>query len=187
MASAVQFSAAFLAAFAKTLGIEGKYSNNPLDRGGETMWGITVALARFYGYVGAMKDMPVEFARYVYFKEFWEKLRCESIAALSIPIAEEVFDTAVNVGGPAEAKTLQRVLNALNRNQKDYADFAVDGVIGEKETIPALKKFLQLRGKQGESVVVKLLNCLQGAYYIGICEARHDQEEFLFGWAAGRL
>ena len=36
---------------------EGGYSNNPNDSGGETMWGITAAVAREVGYTGAMKDM----------------------------------------------------------------------------------------------------------------------------------
>ena len=34
----------FEKAFSHTLGLEGKYSNNPNDTGGETMWGITKAL-----------------------------------------------------------------------------------------------------------------------------------------------
>lgn len=34
----------FEKAFTHTLGLEGKYSNNPHDTGGETMWGITKAL-----------------------------------------------------------------------------------------------------------------------------------------------
>lgn len=42
----------FEKAFTHTLGIEGSYSNNPNDTGGETMWGITKALAVHYGYSG---------------------------------------------------------------------------------------------------------------------------------------
>ena len=40
----------FEKAFTHTLGLEGKYSNNPNDTGGETMWGITKALTIRYGY-----------------------------------------------------------------------------------------------------------------------------------------
>ena len=42
----------------RLIGREGAYSNHPSDRGGETMWGMTIAVARRYGYRGAMRDMP---------------------------------------------------------------------------------------------------------------------------------
>ena len=35
---------------------EGRYVNHPADRGGATCWGITEAVARAEGYVGAMRD-----------------------------------------------------------------------------------------------------------------------------------
>ena len=34
---------------------EGGYVNNPNDKGGETCWGITVAVARANGYAGPMR------------------------------------------------------------------------------------------------------------------------------------
>ena len=43
-----------------TIGREGGYSNHPADRGGETIWGITAAVARRNGYAGAMRSMPRE-------------------------------------------------------------------------------------------------------------------------------
>ena len=43
--------------------IEGGYSNDPQDPGGETMYGITARLARAYGYTGAMRDLPLIFAQ----------------------------------------------------------------------------------------------------------------------------
>ena len=55
--------AAFDKAFDHTVGKEGGYSNHPSDRGGETMWGITIAVARDYGYSGNMREMPVETAK----------------------------------------------------------------------------------------------------------------------------
>lgn len=42
------------------LSIEGGYSNNPDDRGGETNWGITKATARANGYQGEMKALSRE-------------------------------------------------------------------------------------------------------------------------------
>lgn len=36
---------------------EGGYVNNPNDPGGETMWGVTKAVARQYGYTGSMRQL----------------------------------------------------------------------------------------------------------------------------------
>lgn len=47
----------FDTAFDRLLGNEGGYVNNPADPGGETNWGVTVAVARASGYTGAMRDM----------------------------------------------------------------------------------------------------------------------------------
>src|SRR3546814_14165144 len=41
-----------------TIGKEGRYSNHPADRGGETMWGITERVARRHGYTRPMRSLP---------------------------------------------------------------------------------------------------------------------------------
>jgi lysozyme family protein len=38
--------------FEKLIDVEGGYTNNPDDSGGETMWGVTIAVARRNGYTG---------------------------------------------------------------------------------------------------------------------------------------
>src|SRR5690625_7094483 len=38
--------------------VEGAYSNNPADKGGETMYGITVSVAGANGYSGPMDNTP---------------------------------------------------------------------------------------------------------------------------------
>lgn len=165
---------------------EGGYVNDPDDHGGETNWGVTVAVARAYGYVGPMKDMPRTVAYHIYSKLYWDVLHLDAIEALSPRLAEELADTGVNMGVARAAEFLQRCLNALNNQQKDYKDMPVDGKIGKK-TLEVLQKYMAKRGVRGELVLFRALNCLQGAKYITLAETRQTDEKFLFGWLLNRV
>ncbi|HBC3620727.1 hypothetical protein KTI28_19305, partial [Acinetobacter baumannii] len=43
------------------------------------------------------------------------------------------------------------------------------------------------RGKEGEKVLVRVLNIMQGQRYIEICERNPSQEQFFYGWIANRV
>lgn len=176
----------FELAFAKVLGIEGGYTNDAKDSGGATNFGITEATAREHGYTGDMRDLPLELAQRIYRVDFWDKLQLDAVAGMSWPIALELFDTGVNTGVGAAGRYLQRALNALNREQADYPDVEVDGAPGAK-TVEALRAYLAKRGTAGEMVMLKALNCLQGAGYIELAERRSKDEAFLFGWLSNRV
>lgn len=94
-------------AFVELLGHEGGYSNNPADPGGETMWGITFRVARANGYLGPMKDMPVDVAKAIYKKLYWNAVRADELPP---GIRYLVFDAAVNSGVTQSIKWLQRCL-----------------------------------------------------------------------------
>ena len=177
---------AFERAFKKLLGIEGGYSDHPADSGGATRWGVTEFLARRYGYHGEMRHYPIEQARHVYEKEFWDRFRLEEVAAMSWPIADEMFDTEVNTPPGTSVVFLQRSLNALNRGQSDYPDVKVDGRMGPA-SLAALRAFLAARFSMGETVLLRALNCLQGSYYIELAERRQKDEAFVSGWFANRV
>lgn len=168
------------------IGREGSYANHASDKGGETMWGITAAVARKCGYQGRMIDMPRAVAATIYRKQYFIDPGYDKVYALSQRIAEELFDTGVNMGTSLPGPWLQRVLNVLNRQGADYADIAVDGQIGPG-TVGALRSYLNKRGADGEKIILRLLNCLQGARYIEITEAREKNEDFANGWALNRL
>jgi len=68
------------------------------------------------------------------------------------------------MGPTVAAQFLQRALNGLNNQGKDFADLLVDGSAGQK-TRDALAVFLKKRGKEGERRL--LLNALQGERYMG--------------------
>lgn len=165
---------------------EGGYSNNPNDAGGATCWGITEAVARQNGYAGDMKALPREFAHALYERRYVVGPGFAPIIRLSEKIAEEMVDSGVNMGPSIPSTWLQRILNGLNRQGKDYPDIAVDGKVGPS-TIKALDCLLCARSYEGELAVLRLLNCLQGARYLEITEARAANEEFLFGWLMNRV
>jgi lysozyme family protein len=105
--------------------------------------------------------------------KFWDYLKLDQIN--NQKIANELFDTSVNMGQGIAALFLQRTLNVSNRNGKDYAELQIDGNIG-----PITINTLNNHPRQEQ--VLKLLNTLQGARYIGICEANPSQEIFLTSW-----
>lgn len=169
-----------------TLGVEGGFSNDAADSGGATRFGITEVVAREFGYKGEMSALPIEFAQQVYRAKYWDLLHLDLVAALSERVAIELFDTAVNTGVAFAGKSFQRALNALNREQADYVDVAVDGLIGPA-TIRSLRAFLSKRGGEGELVLFTALNCLQGSFYIELAERRAKDEKFLYGWLKNRV
>lgn len=168
------------------IGREGGYANHPSDRGGETMWGITAAVARAHGYSGPMADMPRDIAVEIYLQKYVITPGFGRIHAVSPRLAEELVDTGVNMGQTVAATWLQRWLTAFNRQGRDYPDLVADGVIGAK-TVDALKAYLANRGQHGEAVLLAALNCSQGQRYLELAEARGANEDFLFGWLDHRV
>ncbi|WP_454694039.1 glycosyl hydrolase 108 family protein [Achromobacter aegrifaciens] len=90
-------------AFDRLIGHEGGYSNHPDDPGGETMWGVTIAVARANGYAGPMRSLPRDVAKAIYRAHYWDEVKADS---LPFPVAFQVFDAAVNHGTGQAAKRL---------------------------------------------------------------------------------
>lgn len=118
----------FDTAFTKLLGHEGGYSNNKNDPGGETMWGVTKRVAVANGYTGNMRNLPVEKAKEIYKKDYWDAVQAD---ILPDEIRYTIFDAAVNSGPVQAIKWLQMTLgvepvgvfgpktrNALMQNMK---------------------------------------------------------------------
>ena len=166
---------------------EGGFVSHPADRGGPTKYGITEAVARAHGFAGGMRDLPRDEAAAIYKRLYWLRPRFDQVAKRSGMIAAELFDTGVNMGPSVAATFLQRALSALNRDRKDYGDLVPDGRIGPA-TLAALDTFLELSGKSnGETVMLRALDALQGERYIRLAERRPANEAFLYGWLANRI
>ncbi|MGE4431900.1 MAG: glycoside hydrolase family 108 protein [Sphingobium sp.] len=166
---------------AEILRAEGGYVNDSRDAGGETNFGITIAVARANGFQGAMRDLPRSLAIEIYRRQYVIAPGFDRIAIIAPLIGAELVDTGVNMGPTVAAKFLQRALNGLNNQGKDFADLIVDGAAGQK-TRDALTAFIRKRGGEGERRLLALLNALQGERYLSLCEGRSENEAFLYGW-----
>lgn len=171
--------------------LEAGYVNNPKDRGGETNHGITYALANEpknlailksrFNWDGKMVNLTKEMAYYLYDNEFWVKLYLDRIFQHYPLVADKIFEMGINTGRGKVATSLQRILNAANRNERDFKDLKVDGSIGPA-TYEALKGFVRKRGNRGELQLLMGLTSCQGYHYLEITENRPDNEEFFVGW-----
>lgn len=103
-------------AFERLIGHEGGYSNNPMDPGGETMFGVTQRVARANGYTGDMRSLTLDKAKQIARAEYWDAVSADKLPAW---LRFDVFDGAYNSGNKQAAKWLQRAVGAVD-----------DGVIG---------------------------------------------------------
>lgn len=170
----------------KIIATEGGYSNHASDAGGETRFGITHLVARRYGYRGDMKLLPLSLAKQIYKERYWNALNLSRIERVAPSIVEELLDTGVNQGVGRAAEYLQMALNAFNGQERDYMDVVVDGDIGP-QTLAALRQFIERRGYDGEVVLLRALNVLQGSFYLQLSQRRKSDEDFVYGWIKNRV
>ena len=111
-------------AFHQLLGHEGGYVDHPADPGGATCWGVTERVARANGYTGPVKSLPVDVAKAIYKRDYWDAVRADEVPDA---IRYSLFDGAVNSGVKQSVKWLQRALGVTD-----------DGVLGP-QTLQAAK------------------------------------------------
>lgn len=183
--------ASFNQALKALLDIEGKYSDDSVDVGGETYCGIS---RRYHpdwsGWIiiDARRSDPLfpacleqegtlhlniqSFYKYRYWDFFWGD------AMPSSRLAQRMLNIAVNLGYMRAVTYLQRALNVLNRNTVLYMDILVDGVYGPK-THNALKQYLQ---KNAVTYLLKSILIQQGMHYLDYMKRSPEQEKYARGW-----
>jgi len=171
----------------EVLEVEGEqYTDDPADSGGPTKWGWTEKALREMGWMGEVRDLDRETAFNLYYRRFIVKSGYQGILTVCPRVAAELVDTAVNMGESHAGRFLQMALNALNDGEKHYPDIAEDGVVG-RTTQKTLEKYLDARGYGGEVVLLRALNCLQGARYIELSIKYPKNERFAYGWLLNRV
>jgi lysozyme family protein len=144
--------------------VEQGYVNDPDDYGGETRYGIS---KRQYPALD-IKALTVDQAKKIYKRDYWDKLSLDRIHDQAV--AEEILDTAVNMGWSTAGLFVQESINLLTES-----NLAVDGAIGER-TIAAVNSC------KSPGALIKVLNGLQLGTYIRIVRNDPSQRKFFRGW-----
>lgn len=182
----------FEKAFEITMGHEGTYSDDVDDVGGETYRGISrrynpnwngwilideykksdFSVDEWFRIKGdEMNNLVFNFYKDRYWNPWWgDEIDDQSIA-------NEMFDTSVNMGVGRAVKFLQKGLNCLNRNGILYLDIVEDGAFGNN----TFQAYNSLPAKD-LPVLCKIMNVLQGMHYINYMTKSPTQEKFARGW-----
>ncbi len=182
--------------FRIVLNVEGGYSNNPDDRGGETNLGVTegtLRSAQAKGWVSkdiTIKTLKTEHARIIYKKGYWDPIRGD---LLPEPLDLILFDCAINHGPGGAVKLLQEALNSILVG----TPLVVDGALGPK-TFAALVELLEIDKRLTDEnpnvephflvrdlCVDVLMNRTE--LFDWLVDRNESQQKFLRGWIHQRV
>lgn len=138
------------------LRMEGGYSNDPNDSGGETNFGIS---KRAYPNLD-IKNLTVDKAKEIYMNDYWNPCHCDELAS---EFAIATFDAAVNEGVKPAIRMLQIAL-----------DVDVDCIIGSNTVTATFKATPRM--------VLKLF-ALRIQHYYRIIVANPSDRVFDLNWA----
>lgn len=167
--------------------VEGIYSDDPDDAGGETYSGISrrsnpdwegwalIDRAKSNGTELNKNFLTIDgislfdLVKYFYKKNYWDILNLDKLSNRRIAI--KIFDISVNMGTKRAAIMTQNCLNICGEKGTFYQ---VDGIIGNK-TIAAINSV-------DSNILLKLLTISQGNLYMRIVSSNPSQQKFLNGW-----
>lgn len=192
------YSSRYAAAAKRLLVTEGGYVDDPKDHGGATKLGISL---RFLAAEGAfdrdgdgLADFDLDMdgdidgrdiraltrgdALYLYYTCFWARFGCETFPR---PLGEMLFDQAVNGGGLAAKKILQRAINACVRKSGNVVGLlTIDGRLGPA-TQAKLAWVLERPSLGMPALIVEFREEVETRYRL-IADENPSQKRFLQGW-----
>lgn len=156
------YSDTFSRAFAELVLLEGDYSNDKYDNGGETRFGIS---KRIYSNLD-IKSLTIEKAKDIYYKDYWSAYNYDKI--YHSEVASKIFHTTVNTGAKQSHIILQRALRSVGMR------IVEDGIFGS-ETLKAVNK------APSKPLLAALRSELAGFYRL-IITKNPSQIKFQKGW-----
>lgn len=147
----------FEQAFKLVIENEGGFSDDVIDSGGKTRFGIS---QKAYPNED-IQNLTLERAKFLYKRDYWDAIKGDSIYSQNI--AESIFDFAVNSGVKTSSKLAQKIIGTT-----------VDGIIGAN-TIAMLNSF-------NEEKFIPLFTIEKIKRYRDICLKDPKQKKFFFGW-----
>lgn len=169
------------AIIAAVFAVEGGFVDHPNDPGGATNFGVTERVARKHGFDSDMRELPREKAFEIYRKDYIERPGFMPLVEIDPAVAEEVIDTAVNMGPVRPSRYFQRAVNEVCGSS-----LAVDGRIG-----PAtVSVWRNCRFALGAPACVRVLDSLdrqQEAEYDRLVRVNPRLKVFRRGWQNHRI
>lgn len=161
--------------------VEGGYVDHPNDPGGATNMGITERVARQNGFTGDMRDLSKAAAFEIYQRQYIEAPGYLPLVEIDAAVAEEVIDTAVNMGPRRPSRYFQRAVNGVCGTR-----LKVDGAIGPT----TVKAWRDCRSNLGASSCKAMLDSLDGqqeAEYDRLVRVNPRLRVFRRGWQNHRI
>lgn len=161
--------------------VEGGFVDHPNDPGGATNFGITERVAREHGFEGNMRNLPRQKAIDIYAQSYIDNPGFLPLVKIDPVVAEEVIDTAVNMGPRRPSRYFQRAVNQVcNTRLKD------DGRIGRI----TVKAWSDCRANLGAPACVAMLDSLdvqQEREYDRLVRRNPKLRVFRRGWQNHRI
>lgn len=161
---------------------EGGYVNDPTDRGGATNYGVTIAVARQNGYLGAMRDFPKHCydkpvcADKIYNAKYIKAPGYEPMLAIEPAIADKLINTGINMGPAWPTSWFQLSIHAAG------IPVSTDARMGPK-TVAAYRTMQAKYGKvEACNIVLTGLIAGQRTRYERIIARNPSQAKYRNGW-----
>ncbi|HEX7694597.1 MAG TPA: glycosyl hydrolase 108 family protein [Sphingomonas sp.] len=170
--------------------VEGGYVNDPSDPGGATNHGVTEKVARANGYRGDMRAFPkhcdgpaAACADRVYVRQYIAAPGYMAMIKIEPAVAQELVDTAVNMGPARENRWFRQTVNGLAP-----ARLPESGAALGPADIDAYRMVQARLGRTGACIaVLDGLDQRQASEYRRIARVRPASAKYLKGWLKNRI
>lgn len=181
-------SAAIALIIAAVFAVEGGFVHHKSDPGGATNHGVTERVARQHGYRGDMRALKRRCevageicAESIYLKDYIERPGYLPLVEIDPVVAEEVIDTAVNMGPVRPSRFFQRAVNDVCRTR-----LRADGRIGPL-TVKAWRDCRRNLGPPACRAMLARLDAQQEAEYDRLVRVNPRLRVFRRGWQNHRI